>query len=120
MAPGARLACKWSALTQAVIKEASADVYDAWLAGETKAEKRSAPDDAADAKRRRLAESVAKSSVPKEERAESPKPHKITLRRSGDASKAKSEASNPPKPTEIPTTSTPPGASMRAACSTSN
>lgn len=91
-----------------MIKEASADVYDAWLAGETKAEKRSAPDDAADAKRRRLAESVAKSSVPKEERAESPKPHKITLRRSGDASKAKGEASNSPKPTEIPTTSAPP------------
>ena len=90
-----------------MIKEASADVYDAWLAGETKAEKRSAPDDAADAKRRRLAESVAKSSVPKEERAESPKPHKITLRRSGDASKAKGEATSTPKTNEIPTTSSP-------------
>ncbi|WFC96639.1 hypothetical protein MBRA1_003300 [Malassezia brasiliensis] len=90
----------------AVIKETSADVYDAWLAGETKAEKRSAPDDTADAKRRRLAESVAKSAVPKEERAESPKPHKITLRRS-DTNKAKGETASTPKAKEIPTTSSP-------------
>ena len=82
-------------LTQAVIKEASTDVYDAWLAGESK--KRSAPDDGADAKRRRLAESVAKSSVPREER-ETPKPHKITLRRSDAKDKPKADA----KPTEIP------------------
>lgn len=105
-----------SRLTQGIVKEATTDVYDAWAAGQTdkpkRAEKRAAADDSADAKRRKLAESVVRSAVPKEER-ETPKVQKITLRapksetpKSKDA-EAKPDAKPAPKATAPATPATP-------------